>query len=609
MSCRFGAVVVFALGLGAGCGDRTLSSIVVGGDGGVDWGPTGDHPPDPCAPNPCLHGGICNNTQGTATTCTCPTGLGGDRCEIVPSPVLAVGDGHVCTLRWDDSVYCWGDNFSGQCDAPAGRFTRLAAGLNFTCGQRAEGPEGAIVCWGDLSSFTTSPPDIGATDLVASNDHACALLAGSGQAVCWGGNEFGESDAPTDIAFSAISTGFNHTCGVRSTDGSVLCWGVGDREPLAGGPFTAVTTNADVADPAGSFTCAIAKVDGSIHCAGGAGVNETAAPAGSFRALSSGVSQACALGTDGTVACWGDGGRGPLTAPPGAFTALGVGAYVGCGLDADGHTNCWTADRGDMFPADGRYAAVSGGGPCLIDPVDRSVRCVGWWDPPTGRFAAISSTDSHACGLREDGTLACWGRGDVLEGVLPPPGAFASVSATGCSHICAVRLDGTIVCWGENDYGQATAPAFGTFSAVSAGCSHSCAIGQGGQITCWGSNDAGESTPPAGPFDSVVAGWNRSCAIRSGTHTVTCWGDITEDVTPPAATAYGAVGFGVQDITCALRASDHAVQCWGGDQFKLMSTPAGAFASLVVDGFHACALDASGRLRCWGDRILGVDGP
>ncbi len=49
----------------------------------------------------------------------------------------------------------------------------------------------------------------------------------------------------------------------------------------------------------------------------------------------------------------------------------------------------------------------------------------------------------------------------------PSAGTFASVSA-GAYHTCGVRTDGTIACWGDNDYGQA-APPGGIFTSVSAG--------------------------------------------------------------------------------------------------------------------------------------------
>ncbi|MCY4559072.1 MAG: RCC1 domain-containing protein, partial [Chloroflexi bacterium] len=68
---------------------------------------------------------------------------------------------------------------------------------------------------------------------------------------------------------------------------------------------------------------------------------------------------------------------------------------------------------------------------------------------------------------------------------------YSQVSA-GHDHACALRLDGRIDCWGENEYGESTPPA-GTFKQVSAGSHFTCAIKSGGatagQVECWGKTE------------------------------------------------------------------------------------------------------------------------
>ena len=55
--------------------------------------------------------------------------------------------------------------------------------------------------------------------------------------------------------------------------------------------------------------------------------------------------------------------------------------------------------------------------------------------------------------------------GENLHGeATAPPGTFSQVSG-GVYHTCGLRTDGTVACWGLNDYGQTDAPA-GTFSQV-----------------------------------------------------------------------------------------------------------------------------------------------
>ena len=114
------------------------------------------------------------------------------------------------------------------------------------------------------------------------------------------------------------------------------------------------------------------------------------------------------------------------------------------------------------------------------------------------RFSALTAggadRDGHSCGLRDDGTITCWGSNEHRK-ASPPDGQFAAVTAGG-SHSCGLRTDNTITCWGSNtDYqghhlGQADPPA-GQFTAVTAGGNHSCGVRDDGTITCWGDVVAG----------------------------------------------------------------------------------------------------------------------
>ena len=67
--------------------------------------------------------------------------------------------------------------------------------------------------------------------------------------------------------------------------------------------------------------------------------------------------------------------------------------------------------------------------------------------PPEGKFLSVSTGNYHACGVREDSTLACWGRTDEGQSY-PPEGEFSWVSAS-YWHTCRVRTYGAIECWGK----------------------------------------------------------------------------------------------------------------------------------------------------------------
>ena len=76
------------------------------------------------------------------------------------------------------------------------------------------------------------------------------------------------------------------------------------------------------------------------------------------------------------------------------------------------------------------------------------------------------------------------------------PSAFTQVSAGYGSYSCGVRGDGTIACWGFNANGQATPPAGDTFTSLSAGNFHNCALTSAGGVACWGAGYSGETSPP-----------------------------------------------------------------------------------------------------------------
>jgi alpha-tubulin suppressor-like RCC1 family protein len=100
------------------------------------------------------------------------------------------------------------------------------------------------------------------------------------------------------------------------------------------------------------------------------------------------------------------------------------------------------------------------------------------------------------------GRVWCWGRwGDVTTDRPLPISGLTGVQAisAGGGHACALRADGSVACWGANESGQlgdgstqtAAAPTavsgLGHAAQISAGGAHSCAISDGA-VLCWGSN-------------------------------------------------------------------------------------------------------------------------
>ena len=217
-------------------------------------------------------------------------------------------------------------------------------------------------------------------------------------------------------------------------------------------------------------------------------------------------------------------------------------------------------------------------------------------------FASVSAGGYHTCGVREGGSVACWG--DDGDGqATPPSGRFASVSAGGY-HTCGVREGGSVACWGDDGDGRTTPPS-GRFASVSAGGYHTCGVGEGGSVACWGDDSYGQSTPPAGRYSSVSAGEFLTCGVREE-DTVVCWGGTYGRWTLPQSRfdSVSAGGFHVCGVS-----EDSSIACWGEDSYGQTNPPPGRFASVGGGRFHNCGVREGGSVDCWGLNDAGQSTP
>ena len=81
---------------------------------------------------------------------------------------------------------------------------------------------------------------------------------------------------------------------------------------------------------------------------------------------------------------------------------------------------------------------------------------------PATRWLAVDAGDLHTCGIRTNGTVACWGSNTDGYGTYrgqaePPAGTFTSISA-GEYHTCGVRSGGTVACWDSTGSGNRMHP-------------------------------------------------------------------------------------------------------------------------------------------------------
>ena len=261
------------------------------------------------------------------------------------------------------------------------------------------------------------------------------------------------------------------------------------------------------------------------------------------------------------------------------------------------------------FPTQGMQGWISAGGGHTCGVRDSgTVACWGLNDygestPPAGKFISVSAGVDHSCGVRDTGTVACWGWDG--SGQHPPPaGKFLSVSA-GSFHTCGVRDSGAVACWGQNYSGQSTPPA-GKFISVSAGEGNTCGVRDTGTVACWGWDGFGESTPPAGTFVSVSAGGAHTCGVRDS-GSVACWGYGGWGQSTPPAGSFVSVSAG-GNYTCGVRDSG-TVACWGLNDYGESTPPAGKFISVSAGWWHTCGILESGSVVCWGDNDDGQSTP
>ena len=431
-------------------------------------------------------------------------------------------------------------------------------------------------------------------------------------------------------------------CGLRG-DGRVECFGGGGeaQRELEGGRFRALSFGR-------LFGCGV-RVGGRLVCWGEAPSALVTSPRGDFIDVAVAEDHVCAVRAGGELACWGnDRWEGwsaaaawdGLELPGGEFTAVSAGWLHVCGLRAGGEVVCRDV-LGETWSLVGRYVAISsawdpyGGTVCGLSIFggvncgnQEGTRAVG----AAGKFVSVSLGGEYGCGVRVDGSLACWGQRHLGEcdkvlrdecwgwdayPAFAPVGPFTAVGVALSlidglpAPICAVRAGGDIVCWNTGD--EAHAPPGGEFAALDASPRLACGLRPGGRATCWGlvALPPGVGDPrwegTAGTFVSLSVGAAHACGLRADGEAA-CWGADVDGETGAPPGRFSAVSAG-RYLSCGLRPGGD-VECWGANHWWQAAPPPGPFSAVYAGDERACGLRPDGRAECWGrDSGAGELGP
>jgi alpha-tubulin suppressor-like RCC1 family protein len=241
---------------------------------------------------------------------------------------------------------------------------------------------GSIVGWGNRVYVSENDlADLVAVD--AGPGHSLGLRP-DGSIVAWGDNSSGACDVPVPNAdFIAIATGgtmlsvslyedrLRHSLGVKS-DGSIVAWGSNTTVPTENFDFIAVSA-------------------GSAHFLG--------------------------LRSDGSVVAWGVNQHGQCDVPePNTdFVAIAAGPSYSLGLKSDGEIIAWGTDpfgAHNVPGPNGDFIAIACSKCCVSGPQQT---CHGW---------------AHSLGLKSDGSIVAWVRGDYGQCSVPEPNSdFIAISA------------------------------------------------------------------------------------------------------------------------------------------------------------------------------------
>ncbi len=219
---------------------------------------------------------------------------------------------------------------------------------------------GEAVCWG-LNNYGQCDVPLSATNLVdvsAGMWHAAAVTM-DGRAVCWGQNGYGQCQPPADATgLVAVACGWYHNVALRN-DGTVSCWG---NNPDYGQSVAPTGLVGVAAIAAGSGHTAALLTNGAVVCWGQNTYGQCLVPSdlSNAVAVAAADTHTMALRSDGTVVCWGSNASGQCSVPADVTNVLAIAAGAGHSMAAlaDGRIVCWGLNSSGQAAGQTPYAPV-----------------------------------------------------------------------------------------------------------------------------------------------------------------------------------------------------------------------------------------------------------
>jgi alpha-tubulin suppressor-like RCC1 family protein len=407
------------------------------------------------ANQPCCSGTTCDDGLSCGATSTCAAN---------GFVEVAVGTGHVCALREDKAVWCWGFDYKPFGGALPGINTSVIAN-----------PEPA--------------PVAGLTDVAAiraADFHTCARKTDN-TLWCWGHNEAGQlgngtsTNSATAVRVSDLTNvslfdgGRLHACALGSYMGTpgLYCWGRNGEKGRNGSP-----ANPNLGR-LGNNTVVDSNLPVAVDLSAAAAAGQT------VRSLSTGAYHTCIAMSDNRVWCWGRNNLGQL----------------GTGTTTDSKVPVQVSLAGITIPSGATIDEVS---------------CSGSRRKQDSSCLRLSTGAIHCWGYNGEGELGDGGTANRNAPTLAVVttafgGAKPLQIASGQNARCTRTSDGFVYCWGRDHAGvlgldlagaarypiPSRTRVIGDVTYLDVGHHTACAVDQSRRLFCWGTNTRGQSTTKA----------------------------------------------------------------------------------------------------------------